>query len=264
MVAATKSRVPEVRHPERRVYHPSVKRIGWLWPGLLCACGRIDFDPVGPTLWLQMEETSPGSDNIVDSGGGHAVRCVNMCPTSTDGAHGHGFQFDGGQQLQIDWSRDLDGSMGYTVAAWARLGETPRDYACTFAEPNTTDSDGNSYALCIDKSRVPYVYATPGGMQPTLLGLTGRPVEVRDWHHLAATWDGIQRTRALYVDGARVNSEVGTASIRFSQAVLLVGTDLKLDGGAGTAVYPWHGALDDIMFFPRALQDAEIAELATR
>jgi hypothetical protein len=54
------------------------------------------------------------------------------------------------------------------------------------------------------------------------------------------------------------------ASIRFSQAAVLVGKDLKLDGGAGTPAYPWRGALDDIMFFPRALQDAEIAQLATR
>jgi hypothetical protein len=75
------------------------------------------------------------------------------------------------------------------------------------------------------------------------------------WHHIAASWDGT--TKRLYVDGALAGSEVTTTID--STRNIYVGADL--DGGV--PVYPCDGAIDDLRFYDRALDDYEVAMIAT-
>jgi hypothetical protein len=253
--------------------------IGWrlVWIVILGACGRSGFDPidapplvtpshVDPTLWLPMDDDPPMSGNIVDRARGHAVRCLNdACPIATAGARGRGFLFSGVEQLQVDWTSDLDGRLGYTIAVWARLDRVPAPYACAFAEPNNTDAgDGDSFALCADSNDEIYVYATSAMADPeaTLMGGPHARIDLDSWHHLAATWNPVLGRRILYVDGGSVAVETGGPALTFDKGALVVGADLVFSNGSGKDMYHWRGALDDLMFFPSALSDTEIQQLA--
>jgi len=211
------------------------------------------------SLRLAMEETDPAAAGT-DSAG-HPVQCVTgQCPVIARGIHGNGRWF-AGQQLQVDWAPDLDGSAGYTVGAWACLDAAPPrgGYACALAQPNRSDAsgDGNSYALCVDDGQRIYNYTTVGSTSDML---TGQAMAVREWHHIAASWNATARTKILYVDGCRANdSQPG--DIRFDRGPLVVGADLKLLAG-GVPAYFWSGVLDDVVFYSRALDDAEIKLLA--
>lgn len=73
------------------------------------------------------------------------------------------------------------------------------------------------------------------------------------WHHLAVTWDGVQRGLALYVDGALVDSISNGVQIdAFS------GTDLTVGSNRGSA--PTLAALEEFRISNRARTSTEIQQ----
>jgi hypothetical protein len=74
------------------------------------------------------------------------------------------------------------------------------------------------------------------------------------WHHFAATWDGT--AKRIYVDGVLGGTE--TAVLADSAMPVLLGADI--DHGAVDAFYV--GALDELCFWNRALDDVDVARLA--
>jgi hypothetical protein len=78
------------------------------------------------------------------------------------------------------------------------------------------------------------------------------PPALREWHHVAGTIgpDG----RALYLDGERVAS--GDSTARFAAAAaMIIGAN---DNGPQRF---FHGVMDEVMVFDRALSEAEIRQL---
>src|SRR6185503_16037237 len=78
------------------------------------------------------------------------------------------------------------------------------------------------------------------------------------WTHLFVTYDGSKKAAGvkLYVDGRRTELETPTDKLSASiatKAPLLIGTR--------TNAFPFHGLIDDVRFYERALQTNEVAEL---
>jgi hypothetical protein len=95
-----------------------------------------------------------------------------------------------------------------------------------------------------------------GVASPTALSLS-------EWVHVAATWDPLTESSiVLYIDGAPVAqaSLEGFGPFRDSLAGINIGA--RLPDGAAPSNHPFHGRMDDVLFFDRALSPEEIAELA--
>jgi hypothetical protein len=129
--------------------------------------------------------------------------------------------FSGREYLRIEWDRSLDVSGGFTIAVWVRLD---RDLdgidACAVTEPNLSEPGGNSYSLCVfARNRAVYDDTTSAGHGDSQR-LTD-PLAIKEWHHLAMTWDAASMVKALYVDGNRMDTRNGI-DIGFDHAPVAV------------------------------------------
>jgi hypothetical protein len=81
---------------------------------------------------------------------------------------------------------------------------------------------------------------------------SGVPIADNRWHHCAATYDG--KKVALYVDGKFAAAKPIKLTVNPKQAIL----------GARYDLVPhetWHGTLDNLRIYNRALNPAEIYTL---
>ncbi|KAI0234761.1 Dihydrogeodin oxidase [Lamellibrachia satsuma] len=85
------------------------------------------------------------------------------------------------------------------------------------------------------------------------------PMALRQWHHVAITWDG--RRMTTYVDGARKSSKTLQGSKLASPACPLVFGEAA--GSTNRVLRPFNGYLDQVCLYNSALTAAEIRLLKT-
>lgn len=240
----------------------------------MIGCGRVGFDasatdasgdggtdaagaadaslPAGAVLYLPFENAPVGA-TVEDVARGHAVACRTTCPGVMPGMRGNAYAFDRGgpDVLQAPYTADLDPSAGFTIAVWIRMNALPTStYYCVLGKAVGAGSS-NSHALCVrDDTLAFYHSGTAAGTD----NLTGSPVAVGEWHHLAMTWDGT--TKRGYLDG--IADGMRAVPVENDTNPIVIGADLN----TGMPVYPLDGALDEVWVFDRALDAAEIRLLA--
>jgi hypothetical protein len=123
-------------------------------------------------------------------------------------------------------------------------------------------SAGDNYLLRLRATQVEFAKRTSAGgaIQRCLTTITGATHLDGAWHHLAATTatDGIR----IYLDGvAKTCPTTGTGG----DIVYAGGTDFFVGRhGNGQTTWDFEGNIDEVRIYRRALQAAEIAELARR
>lgn len=184
--------------------------------------------------------------------GDHVVSCVSTCPSQTAGIHGNGFDFSGMRALTVVPTSSLDPTGGFSISLWVRLTSIPgpAGYAC-FVGKAVGGGALNTYGLCVDANGNAFYHS---GTSAAVDNLTGAPVPLASWHHLAMTWD--KTTKRGYLDGALDVSRAVT--IEDDMHIVTLGADYN----AGNPAYWVNGELDDIMIFDRALDASEILQLA--
>ncbi len=104
--------------------------------------------------------------------------------------------------------------------------------------------------------------------QSTLKGATGtpsawdelaynHPTNQGEWYHIAYTYDDANNTHSLYINGNIVKSEANTVSIGYDTHPLLIGADVENESLA----YFFHGLIDEVRIYNRALSDYEVKGL---
>ena len=83
------------------------------------------------------------------------------------------------------------------------------------------------------------------------------PNSVGNWRHVVFTLDDVADTRKMYVDGNLVATGSYTSSIPYDGNPVLIGAAIE----NGNLDFPFHGSLDDVMIFNRAISDAEVNTL---
>ena len=78
------------------------------------------------------------------------------------------------------------------------------------------------------------------------------------WFHIAGRWDG--QTKALFVDGVKAGERTATPVSMIDTHDVVIGGDEN----GGMAAYTFHGRIDELQVYDRALSDAEIVALAAR
>jgi hypothetical protein len=193
------------------------------------------------------------TDRATDtSGSGHDAACGGECPRPTEGTLGPGVELDG-EHYAIEATGDLSIAGPFTAALWVRPSLLTQ--ATLLAKRRTgLVPDAVSFSIEIDGAgRASFLLAGVENEARAYSAIDA--IAASEWFHVAGTWDGT--TMRFYLDGAEIASD--GAAPAFDGGVLLIGGD-----GSGARLFPFHGALDDVRIYDRALASAEIAALAAR
>lgn len=221
---------------------------------------RFDFrHPVQPLGWWSFAQGGSGSvatntGTLGPTADAVPAGAVTVAPhTLTAPAH-PGYP-------ATNYSAVLDGTTAsYTVPHGLLNGLQEFTLAC-WVNPSSLPMAGAA-GLCGQRGVVEFGF-TPGNNLTVNTGKAGQvnvayPHPVNEWHHLAVTGDG--QALCLYVDGL----------LRASGGTRLVRTDygsssdpFRLAGGGifDLAGNYFHGALDDVGVFDRALTTSQITKL---
>ncbi len=201
--------------------------------------------------------------NATDALGAHDARQEGPVATADRrGDAGRALLFDGvADRVVIPASDDFILRDRITVSAWIRWeGGQQATYIVFMACSACDEVSHDPYILGMDGGRLWFqVQAADGERQVQLFG---PPPEVGVWQHVAGTFDleGGDEAARLFVDGEQVAA--GAFAI---QAGSMGEGDITI--GARRAVvdrfdFGFHGAIDDVGIWDRALTPEEIADLA--
>ncbi|NVB85405.1 MAG: LamG domain-containing protein [Kofleriaceae bacterium] len=199
--------------------------------------------PTGAVMRLRFDDDP--TDGVLDSQGMHVATCANAtCPALVMGVVGGAYQFSA-DHVEVDDAADLRSSGGFTVAAWIQIETSATQEMMLVCKEYFMLAE--SYALSLTgANNVRLRFTGPNG------ALTGPLVVTRNvWHHVALTWDG--SAVRLYFDGAP-NGQMQQVPLLFDNG--------KLQIGACHGAQSFAGSIDDVQVYSRALDAAEITELA--
>jgi hypothetical protein len=216
----------------------------------------------GPDLaaWWKFDEAS--GTQAADASGQGNDGTLRGGPIWVQGFQGGALQFDGtNDYVAIDNLKyNRSGVPAVTVATWLRTDQAADQYIISF--------DRNEYWVLVvngsvaEDGQIGWLVTTNAG--PAGIRSSAR-VDDGNWHHVAAVFDNGRL--AIYVDGSA--SGAGTAGTTLGRGVTrygFIGTGSladRFDGAKNGAPY-FHGALDDLRIYNRALSPTEIAQLAFR
>lgn len=190
------------------------------------------------------------------SGNGNDGRSIGNV-TFVDGKVGKGAKFDGSSYIQVNDSNNLDLSDAFSFSVWL-YREKPLDDGVRMPILCKGESDDffetpyrlflglgstNAEICLIDENQSDSAEHSSNATVPT-----------QNWTHLAITWDG---TRATFFKNGAVSTVIRTeiSNILSNDHNLLIGTD-SVDGNF------YHGIMDDLRIYNRALSDVEIKNMA--
>lgn len=221
-----------------------------------------------------------GNDVLVDSYSyGSPVHDVNNTPNQTNNLAGY-WPFDGGTQDfsgnantgtnngatfaagKINQALSFDGTNNYvevadsatlepssvTLEAWVK-GSSPGSYK--YIASKFYNSDRASYALYTSSSgglRFYIGYAGGYVLSPD----AGTGIWDNNWHHVVGTYDGLNVR--LYEDGTEIGSGTPTT------VNIVYNTDNFYVGRSYGSGYYFHGIIDEVKIYNRALTDTEVFE----
>lgn len=205
--------------------------------------------PSGLVLNFGFDESSGSATD--SSGNGHLGTILGA--TRIGGVRGGAIQFDGVDDwITVADAASLDLTAGMTLQAWVRPDAMEGWETLMLKERGAGDF---AYALYAHDggslpggAPVPSGNVRAGGTHQTLRGTTQLPAGV--WTHVATTYDGV--TQRLYINGVQVASRAQSGPIAVSAGVLRIGGNASFDGEF------FHGAVDEVRIFNRALTAAEI------
>jgi uncharacterized repeat protein (TIGR01451 family)/fimbrial isopeptide formation D2 family protein len=215
---------------------------------LTVRCPPCTPAPAGMVAWY------PGEGNANDiQGGNHGT--VQNGTTFAAGVVGQAFSFDGvddqvvvshnanqnpGGQITIDAWVNLTSSGHGRVIAQKRSSANVGGY--TFETTHTPNANANGLQFVIWIGTTPNYLVTPAGV-----------LTLGTFQHVAATYNGA--TMKIYVDGAL------KASMPASGAITPVTDPFVIGRNVATPSFDWHGLIDEVELFNRALSQEEIQKI---
>ncbi|MDJ0709612.1 MAG: DNRLRE domain-containing protein [Woeseiaceae bacterium] len=207
-----------------------------------------ETDP-GPIAHWKLDETS--GTTAVDSEGGHDGVLLNG-PTWTAGRIDGALDFDGSNdEIRVAHDPALSLTEAMTFTAWVNAdayGSSARQAILTKA-----DASSHNYYFGVLGDEVLLEFEISGTFYT--FTSTGSDLLPGTWYHIAATFENATDTIKLYVDGSEVLSDTFALDPVTNTSVIWFGSSVFYEN--------WHGLLDDVRVYNRALSAAEIAELAT-
>jgi hypothetical protein len=183
----------------------------------------------------------------------------------TDGIKGNGLWFTGDQieeentYIEVPDDPSIDFSSGFTYAMWIRPEQTDPGYHMkTFLWKGGVN---NNILLqyCTALGALKFLYS------PGVANLVGFTYPYGEWLHIAVTHDGgilNSGTVKIYVDGNEAYSKSGVPPLPSTTEPIWIGRSGNFDTANQTYEH-FHGTMDEVYLFNRALTGEEILSLAT-
>lgn len=178
------------------------------------------------------------------------------------GRKGGAFVFDGKSGYVLVPDRpQLDTDDAFTLSAWVKpagyLHNPERRNSMVLSKWCSSGVAGD-YILYIDTSGLPLVYVMDRRPSPILDSLKARsPAPVGVWTHVAATFD--RGKLAIYVNGRLDASK--DARLKHTDRREYEQDSVVIGGYWRNGYYNFHGAIDEVCIWDRALSAVEITDL---
>jgi hypothetical protein len=209
--------------------------------------GRWDF-----------EETT-GSVASDSSGRGNAG-ILNGTATTPGRIGAAARSFDGvNDYVAIGKAPALKPSAAFTLAAWVK----PDKFTDSWGGAGFILTDGHDcctgngagMGLHLASGQAPRGFAWTGVADQRTVD--GTSMTVGEWHHVALTFDGTSLT--VYQEGVKTGAKSFPASVVVpsTSESTVIGRHLL-----NATSYPFHGAIDDVRIYDRALDSAEVRDLS--
>ncbi|MDP7317504.1 MAG: Ig-like domain-containing protein [SAR324 cluster bacterium] len=180
------------------------------------------------------------ADGTLQDGTGSNLTAV----PGRDNDSGGAFEFNGTSSKVTITGSEVPLSDNLTVSAWVRPGNLSSTY-------HTVVGVREAFNLKLEQSDGKYYVSVHINTGSWNSGKGSTLVELDQWHHLAATYDGA--TVRLYLNGELDGSFSKTGSLENSG-------DLLIGARANSSEY-FQGRIDDVRIFSRALASTHIQDL---
>jgi len=214
----------------------------------LTGCGT-GLDPALRGYWSFDE----GSGAVAGNTTGRVSGKVPAALKWADGRKGKALQFNGKDFVVVKHCPCFNAPQ-YTIAAWTKFKETgDHHYIVWKAGPvYPEDTDARRFDLWTDIDGTVHGLMHDGQILDGL-HIAGRTDITDDkWHHVALTYCG--KAISLYVDGKKEETLTPDGPLLKNEHDLWIGG--RPEGGVAT------GLIDEVRFYPRALNAKEVANLA--
>lgn len=198
------------------------------------------------------------------SGNGHHGSLINGANFG-QGISGSAFQLNGtNQYIRVSDSPVLDGAnlaSGLTISSWIKLEQSLATDQTVVSKFDTSASSQVSYLMELDVPNPGLrTQIIDGSDQSSLQKFVPNSGFATDtWIHIAFSWD--KNTDRLYINGDLVHSAATSiSSIKDSSADLTIGA-LSANSSGNPAQF-FHGLIDEVAIYSRALNETEISDLA--
>jgi uncharacterized protein DUF1553/uncharacterized protein DUF1549/concanavalin A-like lectin/glucanase superfamily protein/cytochrome c len=192
-------------------------------------------------------------------------RTVSGDPTFGSGQVGKAVSFDGDSQVSFGNVGAFERSDPFSLAVWLRgNGNTPISAFQKIDNPETR----RGYEFLFDdlelvgiQKRAAHltIRLTSHWPDSALQIRTTRKLTLEDWYHIALTYDGASKAAGLrlYINGKFHPTEVLQDNLSGT-----IKSDAELQVGNKVLGKPFRGGIDDLRLYERALDRAEVEQLA--
>jgi hypothetical protein len=217
---------------------------------LAAGCNKDDDDKLSiPTNGLMAY--FPFSGDATDHGGKEVATEVKGALLTTDraGNSNSAYQFNGNERIDILNVSFFNAMSAFTVAAWVRPSQTGiLQTVISKADP------GRDFVIQLTaQDRVNWHYH-PDFVGFQTVSSDSLVAQTGSWIHITAVYNGIQSR--LYINGVLVAEEIPQGVPGWEGEKMQIGA---LAGGA-----KFHGKIDEVVIYNRALSASEIASLASQ
>ena len=240
---------PFVRHSRGRVESPQRRRFRKLLLETLETRSLLAvLPPADLVSWYRAEGDASDS-----AGSNHGV--LESGTTFTAGKVGQAFFFDGvDDRVSVaDIDDSLEPGSSFTVEAWVNPSSSGH------GRPIAEKRAGNGNSFTFETTHSPFApndglqfVVWIGGVQQNFLQTPAGVLQNNIWQHVAATYDG--SALRIFVDGVEQASSLASGAIDLSSAPVAIGLN-------SVAAFAWHGAIDELSFYSRALAPEEIQSI---
>jgi hypothetical protein len=222
---------------------PALCRVEYHFGG---PCNGRAYGGPAPTSWWRFEAGQP----LVDSAGGPQPVVAVGTPAAVPGVLGDALGLDGATRLAAKF---VPGPV-WTVSWWQWLDALPNDATLDIAlDVGNGPEPYTGFALGVYTSGVGGGYLEFGGAAGETMFYDDTPVCTSGWAHRVASYDG--HTLRTWVDG------LPDQILTFDRTIPWGSNPLSVGGSANREDRSIRGAIDEVVWFDRALADDHVAGL---
>lgn len=205
--------------------------------------------------WWKFDE---GKGIVVRDASGHGLDGIVTGGEWTNGKCGKAIHFDGRSYIEVKYRPILDSmTTELTVCAWVKR-DTSTSWN-TVVSREIVEGWSEYIGLAVYADTALFSVDPDGSHYSNVKDTAACPVG--EWTHLAGTFRG--STFTLYINGKPSRNGHFNPPIRYSdQNPLVLGGNTNSQGKQWVDLF--HGTIDDIRLYKRALADSEIREMALR